>query len=299
MKKLLFVLFLGLIGLSNKSFAQYQSIFGNDTTEWNGNYGVPDAEFSYSVKAFGDTIINNLHYKYLGSNMGVSQIFPPIGAGEPIGYIREDTTTGRVWHIYNGEEILVMDMSLSVGDTFIFHTLISGGGSLTEYNVNLVVDTVYTYNNRRYIGFQHDFHYFVFDFKLLFIEGIGANNMFCHLTNISQYYDWIYLTCVHKDEELVYGDNNLCLVYGMGLLDIEKDNSIKIYPTIVNDILKIETQDNDIKELEIVDVLGRVVKSELVYNNKKVNCSQLNSGIYNCVIKTKDNKRIAKKFIKQ
>lgn len=151
-KKLLFII-LGLVGLTNQSFAQYQSIFGNDTTEWNGKYGVPDADFSYSVKAFGDTIINNLHYKYLGSNMGVSQIYPPIGAGEPIGYIREDTTTGRVWHIYNGEEILVMDMSLSVGDTFIFHTLISS--STPEYNIKLVVDTVYSFENRKYIGFDY------------------------------------------------------------------------------------------------------------------------------------------------
>ncbi len=298
MKKLLFVLFLGFIGLTNQSFAQYQSIFGNDTTEWNGNYGIPDAEMSFSVKAYGDTIINDLHYKYVGSNVYASQINPPIGAGQPTGFIREDTTTGRVWHLYNGEEILLMDMSLSVSDTFTYHTLISGGGYIPEYNVKLVVDSVYTYNNRKYIGFKHDFHYFIIDFKLLFIEGIGANNMFCHLADL-YYYDWIFLTCVHKDGELVYGDNNSCLVYGLGLIDIEKWNIIKIYPTIVNDILTIETQDNDIKELEVIDVLGRVVKRESIYNNKQMNCSQLNAGVYNCVITTQDNKRVAKKFIKQ
>lgn len=281
-KKLLFII-LGLVGLTNQSFAQYQSIFGNDTTEWNGKYGVPDADFSYSVKAFGDTIINNLHYKYLGSNMGVSQIYPPIGAGEPIGYIREDTTTGRVWHIYNGEEILVMDMSLSVGDTFIFHTLISS--STPEYNIKLVVDTVYSFENRKYIGFDYDYWSFTGNSKLLFIESVGTLNIFNYLPTIL-YYSWCNLTCVHKDGELVYGENNSCLVEGMGLLDIEKDNIIKLYPNPTNSIVNFDIWEDGIYHINIYNTLGIVVDKQIT-KSKTIDLSFCKDGLYFIQIQTK------------
>lgn len=123
-------------------------------------------------------------------------------------------------------------------------------------------------------------------------------------TSIYFYYDYGYVriqSYIKTSMNIIYSDSIAkAQLIGVGLNDISKRKlNAKIYPTIVRDVLKIETQDNDIKELEIIDVLGRVIKSEFIYNNKQVNCSQLNSGIYNCIFTTKDNKRVAKKFIKQ
>ena len=123
-------------------------------------------------------------------------------------------------------------------------------------------------------------------------------------TSIYFYYDYGYVriqSYIKTSMNIIYSDSIAkAQLIGVGLNDISKrELKVKIYPTIVNDILRIETQNNDIKELEVIDVLGRVVKRESIYNNKQVNCSQLKAGIYNCIITTKDNKRVAKKFIKQ
>lgn len=290
MKKTIFLLILVLCGISNKSFAQYQSVFGNDTTEWNGKYGYIDVEHSYSVKAYGDTVINNLHYKYVGSNINASQINPPIGTGQATGFIREDTITGRVWHIYNGEEILLMDMSLSVGDTFTFHIILSSD-NVPEFDISLIVDTVYSFENRKYIGFDYDYLSSTGSSKLLFIESVGAVNMFSYLPTIF-YYSWCNITCVHRDGALVYGDNNNCLSQGMGLIDIEKDNKIKLYPNPTKGIVCFDIQEDGLFNINIYNSLGIIVDKQIT-TSKTIDLSSYKAGLYFVQIQSREENYIS------
>ena len=263
MKKTIFILILVLCGISNKSFAQYQSVFGNDTTEWNGKYGYIDVEHSYSVKAYGDTVINNLHYKYVGSNINASQINPPIGTGQATGFIREDTITGRVWHSDN----------------------------VPEFDISLIVDTVYSFENRKYIGFDYDYLSSTGSSKLLFIESVGAVNMFSYLPTIF-YYSWCNITCVHRDGALVYGDNNNCLSQGMGLIDIEKDNKIKLYPNPTKGIVYFDIQEDGLFNINIYNSLGIIVDKQIT-TSKTIDLSSYKAGLYFVQIQSREENYIS------
>jgi hypothetical protein len=65
------------------------------------------------------------------------------------GYLREDTTNGRIWFLNQdlNEEILVVDMSLVASDTF----------EIIDYDNKknkVIVDTVFYNNNLKHIRFH-------------------------------------------------------------------------------------------------------------------------------------------------
>lgn len=297
MKKLLFII-LAIIPLF--SFSQVNKSIVDTTKQWNnllysGGWNT-FAECTRIYKLEGDTILNNKTYNKVYSTfyfthdttMSIWTCDKFIREDSNIVYLAfSDTTYGKEFVIYN--------FNLGIGDEIELPTIIDGN-YFHDNNFTTIVNSVDSIEINgvflKRIIFDDSF--------FSWIEGIGSTQGFLESGFIIDYYS-TSLLCVHQNEELIYMDtnSNSCII-ALGINDIEKESlNAKIYPTIVNDILRIETQDNDIKELEIVDVLGRFVKREFVYNNKQVNCSQLNSGIYNCIINTKDNKRIAKKFIKQ
>lgn len=292
MKKLLFII-LSLVPLF--TFSQVNKSIVDTTKQWNvmhgyaapGGWGSGRGTYFYKISP-QDSIINENTYNKLlikyDSSQNADWYF--------IDWIREEN---NIVYIYNNCqeyyydtnycEYVLFDFNLQVGDVFISNRV---NNQSTVASVDSI-EVNGTFLKR--ISFTFDAE--------TWIEGIGSTKGL--LESLVQGYDIYFgLLCVHQGNDLIYQDEYDPCYVNEGINDIKvEDNRIKIYPTIVNDILRIETQDNDLKELEIIDVLGRVVKKESIYNNKQVNCSQLNYGIYNCIIKIKDNKRVAKKFIKQ
>lgn len=95
----------------------YKSVFGqnetNHTSDW---YGLGIGAVYYGIK--GDTLIDAKDYKKVSISWNHG-----IGYSQSIGFLREDTTIGKVWyrHLSNDTvDYLVMDMSLKAGDTFPF-----------------------------------------------------------------------------------------------------------------------------------------------------------------------------------
>lgn len=75
------------------------------------------------------------------------------------------------------------------------------------------------------------------------------------------------------------------------------NNQMTVYPNPANDILYIDSNNEIIESIEIIDITG---KSVFVMNNQEatsINTSSLNNGIYTLLIKT-PNSIITKKFIK-
>lgn len=110
------------------------------------------------------------------------------------------------------------------------------------------------------------------------------------LLNISAY--------VIINTDTIYGDSSIFVsipIYG-GINDID-NNKINVYPTIVDNILNIESQNNKLI-LSIIDIFGRQVFSEKLSVNKSIDCSNLKSGVYFCRIIVNGNV-ITRKIIKE
>lgn len=294
MKKLLFII-LSLVPLF--TFSQVNKSIVDTTKQWNvmqgyaapGGWGSGRSTYFYKISP-EDTIINENTYNKLlikyDSSQNANWYFRD--------WIREENNIVYIYKNYqeynydsDSCEYVLFDFNLQVGDVF---------NPIREYYYTELNSTVTSVDS---IEVNGTFLKRISFYYETWIEGIGSTKGL--LESLVQGYDVYFgLLCVHQGDNLIYqNEYDPCYVYeGINYIR-EEDNRIKIYPTIVTDILKIETQDNDLKELEVIDVLGRVVKAESIYNNKQVNCSQLNTGVYNCVITTQDNKRVEKKFIKQ
>lgn len=184
-----------LLVLSFSSIAQpYQSIFYSDTTRWTVGEYVIDLDYTNEFTTFTDTMINDLLHKklYVANGCYPEKIVEN-------SYLREDTLTGKVWHVIKNDnkwkEFLIMDLSLSKRDTFLFYT------NFYRNEVDtLVVDTIYyDEEERKIVGC--DAKYTWRDHKVLFIEGIGPSAGFCRQDASP---DIMGLRCKFHNQEHIY-----------------------------------------------------------------------------------------------
>jgi Secretion system C-terminal sorting domain/Electron transfer DM13 len=90
-----------------------------------------------------------------------------------------------------------------------------------------------------------------------------------------------------------------CAVLGTSVL--EKSN-FKLFPNPVNNVLNIELNEtSDILDAKIYNTLGALVFSqkEINENNKELDVSLLDSGVYFIELQDKENNRVVKRFVKQ
>ena len=124
MKKLL-LLFLA-ITIYNTTFAQYESTLNDTSRYWKvynyrAFFGLDI--FADSMYLGKDSVINNITYIELHSNNYNTRIFGP----KPYGFLREDTTLGKLWYLNNTSggnptEYCIYDLNLTVNDTFVVST---------------------------------------------------------------------------------------------------------------------------------------------------------------------------------
>ena len=114
------------------------------------------------------------------------------------GFIREDSNSGKVWYLDKDltEELLIMDLSLNIGDSFTINTAHGD-----EY---AVVDSINNVGgNKRvflhYCGKWNSPTYRNEDF--VFIEGIGpsAGVIFQYDNIHNVWHSGTYLLCAYKD----------------------------------------------------------------------------------------------------
>lgn len=138
--------------------AQYQSFFGQNSTEWSETISNLGGTFTNQFTISGDTAIGFVNYKKIQGSFN--------------SFIREDTTTGKVWTAYQDlvfTERLAADYSLALGDTFIIRNLMN-----TFLDTAVIVDSVFMLNGRKHIRFNYRYFPFLTEVKLLFIEGVGT-----------------------------------------------------------------------------------------------------------------------------
>ena len=276
MKKTFLVILLltGFVARSQND-SVYQSFFGNDSTRWTVSiiWGADIPPHNYDFRIIGDTIIDSMAYKkVVGVEIDYPQHNPIIHC-----FMRESQESGQLW-IRNttGEECLVCDMNLSVGDTFLYDHYYWG--------ICEVVEIMYR-DDRKYIqlwGGRDD---------NILIEGIGSVYMFdvCG-------FGYTEVLCVYKDGTHIYQnpDYILCRDYWEGTSNptIEK---ITVYPNPCENVLQITNIPVPPRVVYATDVAGH--RFTLPTDGFSVHTSGLASGWYELTIIT-PGKTYSSSFLK-
>ena len=289
--KVFFLLLICLFSLLGEQlYAQTKSVLGTNRS-WNyysDNFH-PKNDSCFILK---DTIFNNKRYYEVYTTE----------SNYPFCYVREDILSGKIWRVFSLEnsinEVLVYDVSLSVGDTF--HMGVD----------HSIVDSVTIINGKRHVYFDGPFWYMYPPFT--FIEGIGAMaNMFgvsgfeyFHSVMLCAYEDSLNVFTHDSIPFLTYNDSTLCKIdIYIGLNEYnEFAEELFIYPNPVTEISRFHIPNilNGEAELVIYNVMGQEILKKAINVSDLIHIrgSEYNKGIYFFKIKVYD-KCLTGKFIKQ
>jgi hypothetical protein len=239
----------------------FQPVIDADSTSWDIAY----------MELFGIVMEHLFTIKYpdsVYSKLYLIGYYPT----EYMGEVYEDTITGKIWYKYpnSDEEKLIMDMSLSVGDTF----------QITPGVWN-AVDSVYFQEGRKIIRFDLQTKW---DEPVLFIEGVGPN---ISLIYPNYDYDGYYAACKYDFDSLVYVNNNPnfinCEPKPVGIPDQPEIDRIYIYPNPASSELNVELPGNPQTNVKLIlsDFTGRILKQQQFSGSKQtISLTDLKSGIY-------------------
>ena len=280
--------------LSYQSIGQYLSVIEHGKS-WN-YFSLNFHDQMDSCVINGDTIIDQKKYyeiySYYGWGMGP----------ELIGYMREDTINGQLYRTPSlnqiGEEELVYDISMDIGDT------------ITIEFIDYIVDSIDFNNGQKHIYFLNPYWYEYG--PVIFIEGIGSiANMF-GIQSFDYYHS--VLLCTHLDslniytrdfmEWFPYLDSNLCWADVIISIDegVNQNNKITIYPNpfTTSTTIEYELTEPSQVQLTIYNAIGETihVATEGIKPQGKHtyewSAESLSEGMYYAVLKSEDGVSVTK-----
>lgn len=304
MKKFILILLL----IPFYSFAQQSFPLIKDDGIWrvvNGGIVTPPDPWwmiksQYLMK--GDTIINNTTYKKIYK----CDYSPSINNKVYIAGIREDSS-GKVYmqadsnlQLYSssinaGQEYLLYDFSLNIGDTIILNSVID------SINIVNVIDSVLVGSEYRK---RWNFNT-IGGFPRQWIEGIGDyHGLFYSLQSMFENYQ--HISC-YEDNNVFWLSPELstdCFSVSMENVIKRTTSEVSIYPNPVGDFINLQIKDNNIlkPELKIFDITGNLIKRDYLKpfaDEYSLDISSLNSGMYFIKIVSSEQVISAKKFIKK
>lgn len=271
----------------------YQSFFGNDSTTINSYKVVTDADWNYTFTISNKdtvTINDNLYYFVEPKQIEYEYGYMVLNYAEETIYFREDRENGRLYmHVKNDyveEDLLLCDMSLNVGDTFMFPLL----HDLNQYEQNeVIVQSVRDENGRKIIEFGK------VSFEELFIDNFIFTEGTFPMILPDFHWGCSELICQHKDGELTYivsPDIEDCVLPTyLSINEIDGNENIAVHPTIFSNNEKISIKsDFCIKDVTMIDMLCRKVNVSINPTDNftfQIGLNQnCNSGIYLIIVKT-------------
>lgn len=226
----------------------------------------------------GDTLIGNTPYHHLY----LSRCDPPVL--ELAGFVRTNDNNAQLWYTQTGaEEILLMDLDLTIGDNFTYDHPI---GVPLEAQVNdiIIVD------GRKVVVMNTSLNECVPSGNLdfLFIEGIGPTYGIVPAFEDS----YSAIKCVFKDSVSIYENEDVedwwptdCDVDCLGMLTgttIEEEESPVLFRITGNHVSKLQLQvEAEQISINIVSTAGRSISTnQLQRGNQQLDISNLSPGTY-------------------
>lgn len=268
--------FLLIIAPVSESFAQpFRSIFGKDSTSWSTLVEHFDGAYTQQYSSYNkDSMIGAVRY---------NQVVYRYNSGEPALFLREDTITGKLWmKSYQNEEMLIMNLSLQVGDTFV--AINNGSQNQFLYVANVYTDSL----NRRTIQFKEKHRHTgltngmnTADSCILFIEGVGpttgiANDALSTIRN--------ELLCVYKDGVRTFANDyykGICYIQYGATPEIFTDFTPTIYPMPCREMIQLQQIDDGVNQAVFYNLEGQIVLNLTIDSfSKSINTSSLTPGVY-------------------
>jgi hypothetical protein len=257
---------LSLLFLGSTNAQDYESIFGDQSTQWNitlGNlWGMSTAEHMI----IGDTTIDNLNYKIVGGYDGLSATF---------GFLRQDSTHAKAWYrnTLSDREYLVLDLNMNVGDSMYI------GGNWTSEPGYHFVDSVYIENGRKHIRFDLEIGWLNNE-KFTMIEGITSNLGYRHQNDDYVNVFPMILLCAFKDDVQVYGIGD-CVISSVS--EQSPSAEIEVYPNPFKKEITIDYEgSHGVLFVTIYDLSGRKLLSAKTNGpeSNTIDLRHLNAGLY-------------------
>ena len=252
---------------------EYESYFGADSTRLNVlQYCIDWVTTGYMEINTADTVHINGH-DYLHATPR-RFFFENVDL-----YFREETSTGRLYRyfpIIDEEEVLLCDMTLTVGDTF-YHIDYWGMAHPS------VVESVSFENGRKVIRFA--LPYLPWHDALTFREGIFPNNF---PIGYLDYYDCENnLLCEYKDGEQVFEnpEYNICYIDETSVQEQDLQH-VSLYPNPAKETMLIEGA--KVAEVQVYNALGQLVKT--IQGSNEIPVTDLPEGVYLLRITDTDGK---------
>ena len=321
---------------------QYESFFGDSTWEYHVTYITqpPEDYLNYPPESQSPTPLNvycrTYVFKYSKEHVsGVTHHYYPIwfnvNSFPHWCDVSEDTTYGRLYFdtafvSYSSTDgVLVCDMSLDEGDTFVLKDPCQYYGTYdwsgdTVGDRLMIVDSVNYIEGRKTIFLSlmnHLDDYFFgtayrdqlsdFNFSIRFIEGVGVTYGTLPGCRSSLYDADLYpslglLLCMYKDDTLVYmADENLgCTQTCVGVQE-HPQPVMNVYPNPATQyvVLDMSTGEEMDGRVVITDMLGKQCsQQEVEGTSTRINVSALPTGMY--FLTYTDGKRtVTRKFLKE
>ena len=242
---------------------EYESYFGADSTRLNVFEQCIDwGSTGYLRINTADSVHINGHDYLQAIPQGFSDDFEL--------YLREETASGRLYRycpLFDEEEVLLCDMSLTVGDTFEY---------TDEWEVRqAVVESVSFENGRKVIRFALPVYPWHDHDALTFREGIFPNNY--PIGFMDYYYCENNLLCEYKDGEQVFEnpEYNTCYIDETSVQEQDLQH-VSLYPNPAKETVLIEG--TKAFEVQVYNALGQLVKT--VRDANEISVAGLAEGVY-------------------
>ena len=265
---------------------------------WKIHYqiGAPPTESYTYCKTGGDTIINGVKYiKIFRKNIASAPIITLNGPLFYIAAFRNDTMNRAFIYPANDSiEHLWYDFNLNIGDSLPTNPRwysydINGSSFPNNVTVSQIDSVQWCYSSHYHKRFKFSISGYVFPDL---VQDMGFTGDLINY-NFPCFECYISVDNWSPDSLL-----SSCFPQIVGIKEIDKSNSISIYPNPTSSILTIETNSNTQQKLEIVNLLGQTMYTYYIYSKATVDVSAFAKGIYIMKLNT-DKGIIVKKFIKE
>ncbi len=287
-KQKIILLILIVVSLSTKSQSYDILIDTNKLWSTVDDYLFSNTE-SYYTKFGDDTLVAGEVYK----KILVSEDYYML-AWDLKGFAREDTNRRVYFRTLTGDEGLVYDFDVDIGDTVDF---INPFLPIEYFDTTIIVinktsvffgDTIRTAIDIAKCNADTAAGYCV----ERWIEGVGSTiGVLENGYRIASVVGWYYrLICYYDNDLLIYQDSNYnkCY-YNISIEEYDDNNSLKIFPNPVKDKFTIEfSSTHDNAEIQILQIDGKLIKTISIEKYEKqivLDSKGIDNGIYYCILK--------------
>ncbi len=269
---------------------------GVDTAVWFVSYSYGPFDYGYyNIITSGDTIFDGKEYTKLhyGDNDGNPHAYyGAIREENKIIYLRDLISNHLLGSNNINSDTILFDFNVEVGDTVNWFHIQTGAMEVYSIDSVQVADGTY----RKQFNFVHIHNGSIglqaiegigskFGFIYAPIIGGGGTSTYCYFLNG----DFVWTSWFGTTESDCYTSTK----------QLKLNSNIKIFPNPTNDVLNINFENKEQRELIIFDQLGKVVLNEVSNEtNIILNLKPLAKGFYILAIQTKEG-RFTKKIIKK